>query len=155
MILDPTLPREVIIEIHIPLTEDPFHLGDVIMTLIIPDPPVEVMTLGIPDPPVEMDMMIGDKVDMIDFRIEAIGPETTVLVTIDNESLSISRIAPEKVSPTDLMIVLHMGPELTVQTLSIGPPLDHHPLVSVGVNLTVSHSHARKKKLTVTQKNKG
>ena len=117
------------------------------------------------DPPVEIDMMIGDKVDMIGFRIEVLGLETIVLVIIDKENMSINPITREIVRPTDLMIGPNMVPEVTVRTLSIDLPLvqtlstdlplDLLPLVSIGVSLTVSHSCIRKKRLTITQKNKG
>ena len=107
------------------------------------------------DPPVKIDIMIGDKVDMIGFRIEVIDLETIVLVMIDKESMSISPITQEIVRPIDLMIGPNIVPEVTVQTHSTDLPLDLLPLVSIGVNLTVSHSCIRKKKLTITQKNKG
>ena len=152
MTLDP-IPHTEVTGIHIPLREDPFHLEDVIMIPVIQDPPVKI------------DMMIGDKVDMIGFRIEVLGLETIVLVIIDKENMSINPIAQEIVRPTDLMIGPNMVPEVTVQTLSIDLPLvqtlstdlplDLLPLVFVGVNLTVSHSCVRKKKFTMTQKIKG
>ena len=152
MTLDP-IPHKEITGIHIPLTEDPFHLEDVIMIPVTQDLPVEI------------DMMIGDKVDMIGFRIEVIGLETIVLVIIGKEDMSINPITQEIATPTDLMIGPNTVPKVTVQTLSIDLPLvqtlstdlplDLLPLVSVGVNLTVSHSCIRKKKLTITQKNKG
>ena len=71
------------------------------------------------DPPVEIDMMIGDKVDMIGFRIEVIGLETIVLVIIGKEDMSINPITQEIARPTDLMIGPNMIPEVIVQTLSI------------------------------------
>ena len=61
MILDPIPHKEEVTEIHIPLTDDPFHQEDVIMIRVILDLPVMI------------DMMTGDKVDMIDFRIEITG----------------------------------------------------------------------------------
>ena len=137
------IPHEEVAGIHIPLTEDPFHLEDVIMIPVTQNPPVEI------------DMMIGDKVDMIGFRIEVLGLETIVLVIINKENMSINPITREIVRPTDLMVGPNMVPEVTVRTLSTDLPLDLLPLVSVGVSLTVSHSCIRKKKLTITQKNKG
>ena len=144
MILDPIPHKEAVTETHIPLTDDPFHQEDMIMIH------------GIQDLPVMIDMMTGDKADMIDFRIEITGLKTIVLATIDSKKIIISPIVQEMVSPTDRMIALNMDPEITVQiqvhSLDL---LDLLPLISVGVNPTVSHSYARRKTPTIPQKNKG
>ena len=114
------------------------------------------MIRSIQDLPVVIDMMTGDKVDMIDFRIEITGLKTIVLVTIDSEKIIISPIIQEMVSPTDHMIALNMDPERTVQiqvhSLDL---LDLLPLISIGVNPIVSHSCTRRKTPTIPQKNKG
>ena len=149
MILDPIPHKEVVTEVHIPLTEGPSHLEGVITTPVIQDLLVEI------------DMMIGDKVDMIGFEIEIIDLVTIVLAIIDSERMIISPIVQEMASPTDLLIALNMDIEMTVQTQAhrLDPPLDFLldllPLVSIGVNPIVSHSCARKRILTVTQKSKG
>ena len=143
MILSPIPHKEEVTEIHIPLTDNPFHQEDMIMIRIILDLPVVI------------DMMTRDKVNMIDFRIEITGLETIVLATIDSKKIIISPIAQEMVSPTDRMIALNMDLEITVQiqvhSLDL---LDLLPLISVGANLTVSHSCTGRKTLTASQKNK-
>ena len=103
MILDFIPHKEAVTEIHIPLADDPFHQEDMIMIH------------GIQDLPVMIDMMTGDKVNMIDFRIEITGLVTIVLATIDSKKIIISQIIQEMVSPIYHMIALNMDLKITVQ----------------------------------------
>ena len=112
------------------------------------------MILTTQDHLVEIGMMIGDRVGMIDFKIEAIDLETTVLDIIGNESVNINLIVQEMVTHIDRMIVHSIVLGAIVPTHNTSPLLDPHPQVSVGVKIA-SHFCGRKKILTISQKVKG
>ena len=127
-------------EPHIPLIEDPSHMIDVIMTPTTPDPQAETDMI---------DMMIEDKIGMTDIGIENL--EITVLDII----VIINLIAQEMAVHIDLMIIHSMDLEMLVPIHNIGPLLDPHTLVFVGVKIIVSHFCRGKKTLTASQKSKG
>ena len=136
--------EDQVTEAHIPLIEDPSHMIDVIMTPAIPGPQAETDMI---------DMMIEDKIGMTDIGIENL--EITVLDIIDSETVIINLIAQEMATPIDLMIVHSMDLKRPVPIHNIGPLLDPHPLVFVGVKIIVSHFCGGKKTLTASQKSKG
>ena len=136
--------EDQVTEAHIPLIEDPSHMIDVIMTPAIPGPQAETDMI---------DMMIEDKIGMKDIGIENL--EITVLDIIDSETVIINLIAQEMAVHIDLMIVHSMDLEMLVPIHNIGPLLDPHPLVFVGVKIIVSHFCGGKKTLTASQKSKG
>ena len=136
--------EDQVTEAHIPLIEDPSHMIDVIMTRAIPGPQAETDMI---------DMMIEDKIGMTDIGIENL--EITVLDIINSETVIINLIAQEMATPIDLMIVHSMDLERPVPIHNIGPLLDPHPLVFVGVKIIVSHFCRGKKTLTGSQKSKG
>ena len=117
--------EDQVTEAHIPLIEDPSHMIDVIMTPAIPGPQAET------------DMMIEDKIGMTDIGIENL--EITVLDIINSETVIINLIAQEMAVHIDLMIVHSMDLKMPVPIHNIGPLLDPHPLVFVGVKIIVSH----------------
>ena len=139
----PSPHKEEVTEAHIPLIEDPSHMIDVIMTPAIPGPQAETDMI---------DMMIEDKIGMTDIGIENL--EITVLDIIDSETVIINLIAQEMAVHIDLMIVHSMDLEMLVPTHNIGPLLDPHLLVFVGVKIIASHFCKGKKTLTVSQKSK-
>ena len=136
--------EDQVTEAHIPLIEDPSHMIDVIMTPAIPGPQAETDMI---------DMMIEDKIGMTDIGIENL--EITVLDIIDSETVIINLIAQEMAVHIDLMIVHSMDLKMPVPIHNIGPLLDPHPLVFVGVKIIVSHFCGGKKTLTASQKSKG
>ena len=136
--------EDQVTEAHIPLIEDPSHMIDVIMTPTIPGPQAETDMI---------DMMIEDKIGMTDIGIENL--EITVLDIIDTQTMITNRITQEMAIHIDLMIIHSMDLEMLVPIHNIGPLLDPHPLVFVGVKLIVSHFCEGKKTLTASQKSKG
>ena len=120
--------EDQVTEAHIPLIEDPSHMIDVIMTPAIPGPQAETDMI---------DMMIEDKIGMTDIGIENL--EITVLDIIDSETVIINLITQEMAIHIDLMIVHSMDLGMLVPIHNIGPLLDLHPLVFVGVKIIVSH----------------
>ena len=136
--------EDQVTEAHIPLIEDPSHMIDVIMTPAIPGPQAETDMI---------DMMIEDKIGMTDIGIKNL--EITVLDIIGSETVIINLIAQEMAVHIDLMIVHSMDLKMLVPIHNIGPLLDPHPLVFVGVKIIVSHFCGGKKTLTASQKSKG
>ena len=136
--------EDQVTEAHIPLIEDPSHMIDVIMTPAIPGPQAKTDMI---------DMMIEDKIGMTDIGIENL--EITVLDIIDSETVIINLIAQEMAVHIDLIIVHSMDLEMLVPIHNIGPLLDPHPLVFIGVKLIVSHFCEGNKTLTASQKSKG
>ena len=101
---------------------------DVIMTPAIPGPQAETAMI---------DMMIEDKIGMTDIGIENL--KITVLDIIDSKTMIINLIAQEMATPIDLMIFHSMDLEMSIPIHNIGPLLDPHPLVFIGVKIIVSH----------------
>ena len=136
--------EDQVTEAHIPLIEDPSPMIDVIMTPAIPGPQAETDMI---------EMMIEDKIGMTDIGIENL--EITVLDIIDSKTVIINLVTQEIAAPIDLMIVHSMDLKMPVPIHDIGPLLDPHPLVFVGVKIIVSHCCEGKKTLTASQKSKG
>ena len=115
-----------------------------------------IMTPTFPGPQAKtdmIDMMIEDKIGMIDIGIENL--EITVPDIINSETVIINLITQEMAIHIDLTIVHSMDLEMLVLIHNIGPLLDPHPLVLIGVKIIVSHFCQGKKILTVSQKSKG
>ena len=153
MVPSPTPHREVVMETHIPLIEG--QVTEAHIPLIEDLSPLVdvIMTPATPDPQAEIDMMIEDKIGMTDIGIENL--EITVLDIIDSETVIINLITQEMTVHIDPMIVHSMDLEMLVLIHNIGPLLDLHPLVFVGMKLIVSHFCGGKKTLTASQKAKG
>ena len=92
-----------------------------------------------------IDMMIEDIIGMTDIGIENL--EITVLDIIDSETEIINLITQEMAVHIDLMIVHSMDLKMLVPVHNIGPLLDPHPLVFIGVKIIVSHFCGGKLKL--------
>ena len=153
MVPSPILYKEVVMETHISLIED--QVTEAHIPLIEDLSPLVdmIMTPATPDPQAEIDMMIEDKIGMTDIGIENL--EITVLDIIDSETMIINLIAQEMTVHIDLTIVHSMDLKMLVPIHSIGPLLDLHPLVFIGMKLIVSHFCREKKTLTTSQKSKG